>query len=131
MNRQLLSTALVLSVALATHFHLHAQTTPSTLVTTTNRAEIRRQIKTAHTPEQYRALAEYFRQQESKYQAKADSEKVEWDHRIQMTTHAMCKCPSPVDSAHNLYDYYVNKANKMAAKAAEKKSETQQPAGSV
>jgi hypothetical protein len=133
MNTPLLSTVLVLSVALATHSHLDAQTTPSTLVTTTNHAEIKGLIKTAHTPEEYHALAEYYRQQESKFQAKADSERLEWDRRVQVTTHAVCKCPSPVDTAHNMYDYYVNKANKMGAKAAEyqKKSETQQPTGSV
>ena len=76
------------------------------------RAELRPQIQNAHTPQQYEALAGYFRQQQKSLQAKAAEEKVLWDARAQNVVASSNKYPRPVDSAHYLYEYYADGADR-------------------
>jgi hypothetical protein len=77
------------------------------------------QVKQAHSAGDYRALAVQFRQQEQVYRAKAAEEKTEWERRQQNTVSIAAKYPRPVDSAHYLYDYYSQKADRMSKTAAE------------
>jgi hypothetical protein len=74
------------------------------------RTELRQQIKNAHNPEQYQALADYFRQQQTSFLNKAAEEKLLWDARAQNVTASGQKYPRPVDSAHYLYDSYSHDA---------------------
>lgn len=83
-----------------------------------SRKQLNKQTNEAHTPEQYRALATYFRQRESSYSAKAAGEKTEWERRKQTQVSVAVKYPTPADSARNLYDYYSYEAAEMAKKAA-------------
>jgi hypothetical protein len=69
--------------------------------------------KQAHTPEQFIALAGYYNQMESKYLQKAADEKREWERRAQSTAALSQKYPRPVDSARNLYEYFMTKASEM------------------
>lgn len=133
MTRQPLLTVLTFGVAFATSVNLHSQTTASHSDPSMSRSELRRQIDAAHSPEEYRALALYFRQQEGRFRSKAAEEKAEWDRRKQGMTSVTSKYPTPADSARNLYDYYVYKATEMSAKAAEyeKKIETQPVSGKI
>jgi len=64
----------------------------------------------AHEPAQYTALASYFGKQHDNYLQKAAEEKKEWERRSQNVTSAAAKYPRPVDSARNLYEYYMYKA---------------------
>jgi hypothetical protein len=75
-------------------------------------SELRRHMQNAHTPEQYRALASYFRSQQSSFQSKAAQEKDIWSARAQNQIGSGEKYPRPIDSAHYLYDSYVYDANR-------------------
>ncbi len=79
---------------------------------------MKQQIATAHTPEQYRALASYYRQEEKSFRAQQAEEKILWEQRAQNTTSTAQRYPRPVDSAHYLYDYYAYKADRSAQQAA-------------
>jgi hypothetical protein len=83
-----------------------------------NRSELRQQIAAAHTPEQYQALARYYRQEERSFRAQQAAEKVLWEQRAQNTTSIAQKYPRPVDSAHYRYDYYGHEADRSAQQAA-------------
>jgi hypothetical protein len=56
-------------------------------------------------------MANYFGEQHGTYLQKAAEEKKEWDRRSQNITSAAAKYPRPVDSARNLYEYYMYKAS--------------------
>jgi hypothetical protein len=75
-----------------------------------SRAELRQQIQSAHNPQQYQTLANYFRQQQKSFQAKASAEKLVWDARAQNASGN--KYPRPVDSARYLYEYYSYDADR-------------------
>lgn len=76
------------------------------------------QIKNANSPQQYQALASYYRQQEKSFRDQQAAEKLVWEQRMQNTTSTAQKYPRPVDSAHYLYDYYGYKADRSAQQAA-------------
>jgi hypothetical protein len=64
-------------------------------------------MKSAHEQAQYQELAAYYRQQEQSYRAKRDEALALWNTRAQGIAANQNKYPRPVDSAHNLYDYYA------------------------
>jgi hypothetical protein len=66
--------------------------------------------QSAHTPEQYKALASYYNVRQKTYLQKAEEEKQEWVRRSQNITVVAAKYPRPVDSARYLYEYYTSKA---------------------
>jgi hypothetical protein len=65
----------------------------------------------AHAPEQYTALSSYYSAQKADYLQQAAEEKKEWERRNQNVMSIAAKYPRPVDSARNLYEYYMYKAN--------------------
>jgi hypothetical protein len=74
-------------------------------------SQIRELRRTAHTPAQYDLLAEYYDKQQKKYSDLASVEHEEWLRRSQNVTSIAAKYPRPADSARNLYQYYVNRAD--------------------
>jgi hypothetical protein len=76
------------------------------------KAQLKQLVQNAHTPEQYTALASYFNEQKSNYLQQAAEEKREWESRGQNVMGMAAKYPRPVDSARNLYEYYIYKASK-------------------
>jgi len=74
-------------------------------------------IKIAHSTEQYKQLASYYRQKEAGYRAKAAEEEIERDRRAHVNAGLMQKYPRPVDSAQYLYASYVSDANGAALQA--------------
>ncbi len=72
--------------------------------------EIKKLERDAHTPEQYGKLATYYGDQQKNYLEQAAQEKLEWDRRSQNVMVVAAKYPRPVDSARNLYEYYMYKA---------------------
>jgi hypothetical protein len=74
-------------------------------------AQVAQLEREAQAPEQYKALASYFGTQQDKYLQLASDEKKEWDRRSQNTMSIAAKYPRPVDSARNLYEYYMYKAS--------------------
>jgi hypothetical protein len=83
-----------------------------------SRAELQTMIRAAHSPQQYQALAAYFRSQEQAMQQKAQAEKAEWERRSQITTGIAQKYPRPVDSSRNRYEYFTYQAEQMGQQAA-------------
>jgi uncharacterized protein HemX len=81
-------------------------------------AELQQLTKEAHTPQQYQALAGYFRDQQQRFQQQANSEKQEWDRRSHNTVGTAVKYPTPADSARNLYQYYAYEADQKGKLAA-------------
>jgi hypothetical protein len=86
-----------------------AQTTSGSEPHYTGR-QIKQMVRDAHTPQQYRVLGEWFRSQEQIFDEKAAAQKKEWEQRIG---------GYKVDPARNLYDYYVEQAKEMGARAAD------------
>jgi len=91
--------------------------TPSAPSTPMSDRDVRRLMKTAHTSDQYRQLANYFEQEEVKYHEAAEAEKVERDRRAQVDAGVVQKYPHPVDSAEYWYESDVSKAESAAALA--------------
>jgi hypothetical protein len=74
-------------------------------------AQLKQLAFNAHAPAQYTALANYYGGQRNDYLQKAAEEKAEWDRRSQNIVSVAAKYPRPVDSARNLYEYYMYKAS--------------------
>jgi hypothetical protein len=74
-------------------------------------SQLKQMLREAHTPEQFRVLAGYYDQQQKSYLKEAVEEKREWDRRSENVMGVAAKYPRPVDSARNLYEYYIYKAN--------------------
>jgi hypothetical protein len=82
------------------------------------KAELHKLVREAHSSEQYRSLARYFRAQQTKYQQQAQEEKAEWERRSQNVTGAAAKYPRPVDSSRNRYEYFTYKAGQLDSQAS-------------
>jgi hypothetical protein len=77
------------------------------------RAEIQKMARDAHTAEQYRELAEYYRYRQQSFELRARAEKHEWVRRT-FDVSAPGKYPSPEDSSKNRYEYFMYEATKMS-----------------
>jgi len=78
-------------------------------------AELKKMINEAHTAEQYKALAVYFRSQQKNYKQKAAAEMHEWARRSEVNAPLYQKYPRPVDSSRNRYEYFTYEAHQMNA----------------
>jgi hypothetical protein len=77
-----------------------------------NQAELKQLERTAHEPEQFRALASYYNDRKVTYLQKAHDAKNEWERRSEGVTSSFAKYPRPMDSSRNLYESYMAKAKK-------------------
>jgi hypothetical protein len=68
-------------------------------------------IREAHTPEQYRVLAQYYDEQQKYFLLKAAEEKQEWIQLSQNTTALAAKYPRPADAVRYQYECYTAKAS--------------------
>jgi hypothetical protein len=115
MNNNIIKSAIfagILALAVST---LHAESSADPQY---NKSEMIGMMRTAHTADQYRTLAGYFRAQEQQFEQKASSEKQELDRRSANVTSISAKYPRPVDSSKNRYEYFTYKAHEMEQKAA-------------
>jgi len=74
-------------------------------------AQLKQMALNAHAPAQYTALSSYYGDLRKNYLQQAAAEKKEWERRSQNTMGSAAKYPRPVDSARNLYEYYMYKAS--------------------
>jgi len=109
MNRNLLA-ACFLSLAFAGVGY--AQGTASSAETGAHytKAQLKQLVLSAHTPEQYSALAGYFDKQRANYLQKAEERRKEWVQLSQNGTSRALKVPRPADSVWNYYEDYMHKA---------------------
>lgn len=110
MTRNLLATC-ILSLAIAGVGNAQGTASSSETGAHYTQAQLKQLALNAHAPAQYTALANYYGGQRNDYLRKAAEEKVEWDRRSQNIVSVAAKYPRPVDSARNLYEYYMYKAN--------------------
>lgn len=80
-------------------------------------AQAKALVRTAKTPEDYLALRNYYAHVAQVESLKAAGEKAEWNRRAANPLIYARKYPSPVDSAHYLYDSYSENAKISASEA--------------
>jgi len=115
MNRTL-QVAIAFAALVLTAGVVHAQT-PATAKL--NHAQLKRMNRTAHTAEQYQALADYYESREEDFKQQAKTEKLEWDRLGRnVPAFSFAKYPRPVDASRNYYYYLRYKAQQMSEKAA-------------
>jgi hypothetical protein len=90
-------------------------------------AQLKQLANTAQTPEQYKALAGYYGDQQQKYLLKAAEEKKLWEQRNQITTSLYAKYPRPADSSRYRYEYFSAKATESASLAVKYSQLAQSP----
>jgi hypothetical protein len=75
------------------------------------KAEVKQLARNAHTPEEYLSLSRYYDEQQQSFLKQAAEVKQEWNRRSQNVAGIGAMYPRPVDSARNLYEYYVYEAS--------------------
>lgn len=83
-----------------------------------SRAQLKQMEREAHTADEYRTLASYFRWRQADFDRQAHDELVFWARRSMNVSLAAAKYPAPADSSRNRYDYFVYEAQKMSAQAS-------------
>jgi len=81
------------------------------------KSEIKQLVHDAHTPEQYQALAQYFRSQQQADEQQAQTEKAEWERLSGGVTSAAAKYPRPADSSRIQYENLSDRAQQMGQRA--------------
>jgi len=96
-----------------------AQETASSAANGTHytQGQLKQLVRDAHTPKQYRTLADYYAGRQNNYLRQAEEEKQEWVRRSQNIMGVAAKYPRPADSARNLYEYFTYKASETGALA--------------
>lgn len=79
-------------------------------------SEIKDLIHTAHSPEQFSALADYFDRKQKEYMQKSANEKIVLNRRL-AAPNLSPKYPTPVDAARRLLRYYEEKAEEYGHRA--------------
>jgi hypothetical protein len=113
MTRNILA-ACILSLAFANVGNAQGTASPAETRVHSTQVDLKQLAHNAHAPEQYSALANYYQMQQEGYQQRAAEAKKDWERMSQNVTGNMGKYPRPVDSARNLYEYYMAKASKAA-----------------
>jgi cobalamin biosynthesis protein CbiD len=107
--------ALMLSVTAAAVANAQTNAVAQEIGNSPTYAQVRQLIREAQAPEQFRFIATYYSERQMTYLQKAAEEKAEWERRSQNITGILAKYPRPVDSARNLYEYYMLKASETGA----------------
>lgn len=109
---------LILSLAIAGAAHAQATASSSVNGAPTTQTQLNQLALAAHSPAEFKTLASYYGDREAMYLHKAAEEKAEWERRSLITVSLAAKYPRPVDSARNLYEYYIYKASEAATQQA-------------
>jgi hypothetical protein len=103
--------ACILSIAFAGAGNAQGTASSPGTGATYTQAQVKQLERNAHAPDQYKALASYYGERQKSYLQEAAEEKKEWERRSQNVMGVLAKYPRPVDSARNLYEYYMSKAS--------------------
>jgi hypothetical protein len=110
MNRNLFATC-ILAVAFAGTVSAQSAVSSAETGAHYTKAQVKELKRNAQEPAQYAVLASYYGAQKADYLRQAAEEKKEWERRSKNVSGAFGKYPRPVDSARNLYEYYLYKAS--------------------
>jgi hypothetical protein len=83
-----------------------------------SRSELKNMVRNAHTPEEYRVLASYYRMRQQQFTDQAHDEIVWFARRSMNVSLPASKYPAPLDSSKNRYEYFDYEAQKMSQQAA-------------
>jgi len=86
--------------------------------TTYSNSELKKMVRDANTPEQYRVLASYYRVRQQRFTEQAHDEIVWFAKRQLNLSLPAAKYPTPLDSSRNRYEYFRYEAQQMGEKAA-------------
>jgi hypothetical protein len=111
MTRNLLATYILLLAFAGVGYAQGTASSPETGAHFT-KAQLKQLALNAHAPAQYTVLASYYGEQKANYLQQAAEAKIEWERLNQNIISVAAKYPRPVDSARNLYEYYMYKASK-------------------
>jgi hypothetical protein len=112
--RTRLGVGVIIAILVATLNVAHAQPTNASHY---SHSELRKMIQEAHTDQQYKELASYFRSRQEGYEQQAQAEKLEWIHRSQNVTSVAAKYPRSADSSKTRYEYLTYEAGQMSQQA--------------
>jgi len=115
MNRWI---AVAFTLALSSPALVMAQPMATPQAPTYSKAEVKQMTRSAHTPEEYQALASYYKSQREAFRERARGEWSEAIHRSAFDFGPMQKYPRPVDSSMHRYEYFSYEAKQMEQKAA-------------
>jgi hypothetical protein len=107
-----------LAVALAGFVSAQATAAPIEKAVHCPRSHLKQMAREARSQEQYAAFADCLKQLQNNYLQQAAEEKKEWARRSQNVMASAAKYPRPVDSARNLYEYYMSKASEAGGLSA-------------
>jgi hypothetical protein len=110
MNRNLFATCF-LAIALAGTVSAQSAVSSAETGVHYTKAQVKELKRNAQAPAQYAVLTSYYSAQKADYLRQAAEEKKEWERRSKNVSGAFSKYPRPVDSARNLYEYYLYKAS--------------------
>ncbi len=83
-----------------------------------SRSELKTIVRNAHTSEQYRVLASYYRMRQQQFDNQAHDEIVWFARRSMNVSLPAAKYPTPLNSSKNRYEYFDYEAQKMGQQAA-------------
>ena len=107
-------TAALLTIIATASF---AQTTVPTGKTPYTQTQIKPLIRTASTSADYMILRDYYTQKAETARLQAAEEKREWERRSANPVAYGRKYPTPIDSAHYLYESFLQSADASQAQA--------------
>jgi uncharacterized membrane protein YccC len=111
--------ACVLACAFTTLASAQAAPSSADKGTSYSHAQLKQMERDARTPEQNKALADYYGKKQKDYAQLAADAKQDWLQKSQNAPAvAAAKYPRPVDSARNLFEYYTQKASDAATLSA-------------
>jgi hypothetical protein len=100
-----------LAIALVGFVSAQATAAPREKAVHCPRSHLKQLAREERSQEQYMAFADCYKQLQKNYLQQAAEEKQEWTRRSQNVMALAAKYPRPVDSARNLYEYYLSKAS--------------------
>jgi len=83
-----------------------------------SRSELKKTVRNAHTAEEYRVLASYYRMRQQQFDNQAHDEIVWFARRSMNVSLLSAKYPTPVNSSRNRYEYFNYEAQRTSQQAA-------------
>jgi hypothetical protein len=83
-----------------------------------NKSEVKHMISTAHTPDDFQRLADYYDQRSAEFERKAGQQEKELDRLLALPFHAR-SYPTQVETTRNLISNYKTQASTSAGQARE------------
>lgn len=108
----------VVSLFLATAAGAQQAVSPSGTPSHYTRGQLKRMMREAHAPEQYKALADYYAGLRQEYLREAEKDRRQWVERSRNVTWTGAKTPRPMDFSRDAYQCDISNAARAESAAA-------------